>query len=90
MMRASSEVLSSSTNPNQHDIFFSSDKPNQHGSPTRVRARLFLAYWPAIRHSVLFSFGIMDNSVLSLVILNGFVYPVRKDEVEDLIENYSD
>ena len=30
------------------------------------------------------------DSELTLVILNGFVYPVKQEEVDDLIENYSD
>ena len=52
---------------------------------TRVRVLLF-------KQLLLFLFNSvrMEDSVLSLVILNGFVYPVRKDEVEDLIENFSD
>lgn len=30
------------------------------------------------------------ESELALVILNGFVYPVKTDEVEDLIDNFAD
>lgn len=30
----------------------------------------------------------MNESELSLVILDGFVYAVKKDEVNDLVEDY--
>jgi hypothetical protein len=32
----------------------------------------------------------MEESALSLVILNGYVYPVKKEDVSDLVENYAD
>ena len=33
---------------------------------------------------------VMEESALSLVILNGYVYPVKKEDVSDLVENYAD
>jgi hypothetical protein len=54
-----------------------------------VRGYILLTVRP-IDACLIFTLVPMDNSSLSLVILNGFVYPVRKDEVEDLIENFSD
>ena len=33
---------------------------------------------------------LMEDSTLVLLSLGGFVYPVKKDEVEDFLENYSD
>ena len=65
---------------------FSSDSTGTSDCCPRVRVFLLLT---GLTYEVYFLYCFMDNSTLTLLTFDGFVYSVKKDERNDFMEDYS-